>query len=163
MKKKIVRLTEYDLRRIVKKVINEEQNLEMEVDKLIDDAEIMNALETEEETEEEIEIPEVILQLEKNPPRWYIRLKKRIERKRREINSRTSYKQKKKLKKINRILGGVAITTTVAIIALLTKFNDKFKNILNGFTGTVSGGNSSSGSGGEGLIGFGNRIPRQRP
>ena len=43
MKKKIVRLTEYDLRRIVKKVINEEQNLEMEVDKLIDDSEIMNA------------------------------------------------------------------------------------------------------------------------
>ena len=58
----------------------------------------------------------------------------------------------------------MTITTTVAIIALLTKFNDEFKNILDGFTGTLSGGNSSSGSGGKGPIGYGiNRIPRQRP
>lgn len=137
MKKKIVRLTEYDLRRIVKKVINEEQNLEMEVDKLIDDSEIMNALETEEETEEEIEIPEVILQLEKNPPRWYIKLKQKIIRlkKKKEMRRRRnmggkSYKERERNKKIGRTILGAIVPLETIIIALFYKLNSGFRNLV---------------------------------
>jgi len=137
MKKKIVRLTEYDLRRIVKKVINEEQNLEMEVDKLIDDSEIMNALETEEETEEEIEIPEVILQLEKNPPRWYIRLKQKIirlkkknEMRRRKNMGGKSYKERERNKKIGRTILGAVVPLETIIIALFYKLNSGFRNLV---------------------------------
>lgn len=137
MKKKIVRLTEYDLRRIVKKVINEEQNLEMEVDKLIDDSEIMNALETEEEIEEEIEIPEVILQLEKNPPRWYIRLKQKIirlkkknEMRRRKNIGGKSYKERERNKKIGRTILGAVVPLETIIIALFYKLNSGFRNLV---------------------------------
>ena len=137
MKKKIVRLTEYDLRRIVKKVINEEQNLEMEVDKLIDDSEIMNALETEEETEEEIEIPEVILQLEKNPPRWYIKLKQKIIRVKKKKQTRRrrnmggkSYKERERNKKIGRTILGAVVPLETIIIALFYKLNSGFRNLV---------------------------------
>ena len=59
-----------------KRVLNESEDSVEIIDSLISDVDLEDAI----DSEQEMETPEVILDLEKNPPKWYSKLKKRIKK-----------------------------------------------------------------------------------
>lgn len=116
---------------IIKRILSEETEIQ-NVDTIIDDVDIDKAI----DVEEEIEIPEVILNLEKNPPKWYIKLKRRIalrtarRSKRPNYKGQSDYKRKKQNKKVAKYVP-LGVMAEAAIVAALYVFNKKFKNFVN--------------------------------
>jgi hypothetical protein len=116
---------------IIKRILSEETEIQ-NVDTIIDDVDIDKAI----DVEEEIEIPEVILNLEKNPPKWYIKLKRRIalrtarRSKRPNYKGQSDYKRKKQNKKVAKYVP-LGVMAEATIVAALYVFNKKFKNFVN--------------------------------
>ena len=115
-----------------KRILNESEDSVEIINSLISDEVIEDAI----ESEEEVETPEVILDLEKNPPNWYLRLKKRIEiklrrqRGRRKSSRRQSdYSRKKENKKVAKSLG-IGVVAQAAIITILYNTVKSFKDTI---------------------------------
>lgn len=118
-----------------KRILNESEDSVEIIDSLISDEDLEDAI----DSEQEMETPEVILDLEKNPPNWYLKLKKRIEMKlRRQRGKRrgkrrgvgqSDYKTKKETKKVVKSLG-VGAVAQAAIITILYNTVKKFRDII---------------------------------
>jgi hypothetical protein len=119
-----------------KRMLNESEDSVEIIDSLITDNNIEDAI----DSEQEIETPEVILELEKNPPRWYLRLKKRIEiklrrhkgkrRDKRRGTGQSDYQRKKETKKNVVKSLGIGAAAQIAIITILYNTSKKFKGII---------------------------------
>ena len=114
-----------------KRILNESEDSVEIINSLISDEVIEDAI----ESEEEVETPEVILDLEKNPPNWYLRLKKRIEiklrrqRGRRKSPRQSDYSRKKENKKVAKSLG-IGVVAQAAIITILYNTVKSFKDTI---------------------------------
>ena len=114
-----------------KRILNESEDSVEIINSLISDEVIEGAI----ESEEEVETPEVILDLEKNPPNWYLRLKKRIEiklrrqRGRRKSPRQSDYSRKKENKKVAKSLG-IGVVAQAAIITILYNTVKSFKDTI---------------------------------
>tara|TARA_R110000803_G_scaffold206036_1_gene273069 strand:+ start:109 stop:543 length:435 start_codon:yes stop_codon:yes gene_type:complete len=114
-----------------KRILNESEDSVEIINSLISDEVIEAAI----ESEEEMETPEVILNLEKNPPNWYLRLKKRIEiklrrqRGRRKSPRQSDYSRKKENKKVAKSLG-IGVVAQAAIITILYNTVKSFKDTI---------------------------------
>ena len=119
-----------------KRVLNESEDSVEIIDSLISDVDLEDAI----DSEQEMETPEVILDLEKNPPKWYSKLKKRIEiklrhhrgkkRDKRRGVGQSDYKRKKENKKVLKSLG-IGAAAQAAIITILYNTVKKFRDIVN--------------------------------
>jgi len=123
-----------------KRVLNESEDSVEIIDSLISDVDLEDAI----DSEQEMETPEVILDLEKNPPKWYSKLKKRIEiklrhqrdkkRSKRRGVDQSDYKRKKETKKVVTTLG-IGAVAQAAIITILYNTVKKFRDIIDSFDG----------------------------
>ncbi len=119
-----------------KRILNESEDSVEIIDSLISDESIEDAI----DSEQEMETPEVILDLEKNPPNWYLKLKKRIEMKlRKQKGKRRSgrrgvgqgnYKRKKETKKVVLTSLGIGAVAQTLIITILYNTVKKFRDII---------------------------------
>ena len=123
-----------------KRILNESEDSVEIIDSLISDVDLEDAI----DSEQEMETPEVILDLEKNPPKWYSKLKKRIEiklrhqrdkkRSKRRGVDQSDYKRKKETKKVVTTLG-IGAVAQAAIITILYNTVKKFRDIIDSFDG----------------------------
>ena len=123
-----------------KRILNESEDSVEIIDSLISDEDLEDAI----DSEQEMETPEVILDLEKNPPKWYSKLKKRIEiklrhqrdkkRSKRRGVDQSDYKRKKETKKVVTTLG-IGAVAQAAIITILYNTVKKFRDIIDSFDG----------------------------
>jgi hypothetical protein len=123
-----------------KRILNESEDSVEIIDSLISDEDLEDAI----DSEQEMETPEVILDLEKNPPKWYSKLKKRIEiklrhqrdkkRSKRRGVGQSDYKRKKEIKKVVTTLG-IGAVAQAAIITILYNTVKKFRDIIDSFDG----------------------------